>query len=389
MQPVNKNSAEAFAAIAVRLAERSSLKKISFSSPDVRSLGNVSARPVDVRGERMLCFEFRLSEGRLRHENVKLSDCGEKMIELLSEYRRADASDASGNVSFMRSIKGKCTVIDKTGDFCEEKTNVLGNDRKINRILSGNEPFLREIGISDKNGRVYDKKQAKFRQISRFCELLGDIASLLPSDRTVYVYDLCCGKSYLGFAVRHYLREIRGFDTEFVCVDLKQSVIDDCAAIANRLGYTDMHFICGDIAKLIPEHSPDLVLSLHACDIATDIVLHFAVQHGAKLIMSTPCCHHELVGLLDVPELAFVSDYPILKQKLADALTDALRVKRLAAAGYKAEAVELTDPEDTPKNVLIRAVKRHSVDARASREAKQAFDAAKDFLNIKNRSHIE
>ncbi len=389
MQSVEKNSAENFAATVCRLADRASLKKLSFSSPDDRSLGNVSARLITVRGERTLCFEYRLSEGRLRHENISLAECPEKIADLLSKYRRADASDETGYVSFMRSSKGKCTVIDKIGDFCENKAHVLGNDRKINRILTGAEPFLREIGISDKNGRVYDKKQAKFRQISRFCELLGDIAAKLPRDRTVYVYDLCCGKSYLGFAVRHYLREVRELDTEFLCVDLKQSVIDDCAAIADRLGYTDMKFLCGDIARLTPEHTPDLVLSLHACDIATDLVLHFAVEHGAKLIMSTPCCHHELVRLIDSPELAFVADYPILKQKLADALTDALRVKRLAAAGYKAEAVELTDPEDTPKNVLIRAVKRSTPNPDAERRAKEAFDAAIEFLNIKNRSHVE
>jgi len=153
-----------------------------------------------------------------------------------------------------------------------------------------------------------------------------------------------------------------------VCIDLKQSVIDDCAAVANKLGYNGMHFICADISKYVPENKPDLVVSLHACDTATDVVLDFAAKWRADVILSTPCCHHELNRTMKCSDLDFIAEHSILKQKFCDAATDSLRLLRLNASGYSTDAIELIDPEETPKNVLIRAVRRKNFDFK-SKEA--------------------
>ena len=231
-------------------------------------------------------------------------------------------------------------------------------DREKNRILKGDEPFLISLGISDKNGRVHDKKQPKFRQINKFLEYLEDVYRELDEKKELVIYDLCCGKSYLSFAVYHYLTVIKQRKVYLLGIDLKKDVMDFCNAKAIELGFSDMHFITDDITNTPKNATPDMVISLHACDIATDIVLNTAVDLGARVILSTPCCHRELSTKISAPELKFVTKYPKLRRSLCDSLTDALRLARLEVFGYEVNATELVDPDDTPKNTLIRAVKR-------------------------------
>jgi SAM-dependent methyltransferase len=182
----------------------------------------------------------------------------------------------------------------------------------------------------------------------------------LRSEGDLLIYDLCCGKSYLSFAVYHYFTVIKQRNVYMLGIDLKKDVIDFCSSKAEELGYSGLRFITDDITNTPKDTAPDMVISLHACDIATDIVLGTAAQLGAKVILSTPCCHRELSTKINAKELSFVTDYPKLKRTLCDALTDALRLKRLEALGYEVNATELVDPEDTPKNTLIRAVKRNT-----------------------------
>ncbi len=161
-------------------------------------------------------------------------------------------------------------------------------------------------------------------------------------------------------------------------VDLKSDVISYCADAAEKLGLGDLHFICGDIADFDPMADVDLVISLHACDIATDIVLAYAVKHKAKLILSTPCCHHEMFHQLGDTPLSPIMKHSILKQKFADALTDSMRTLMLEARGYKAEAIELIDPDETPKNVMIRAV----YTGRESKEAAEEYRKTAEFFGV-------
>jgi SAM-dependent methyltransferase len=239
-------------------------------------------------------------------------------------------------------------------------------DREKKHILTGQEPFLTALGISDKNGRVHDKRQAKFRQINRFLEHVESIYTALPSEGVLTVYDLCCGKSYLSFAVYYYLTAVKGRALRMTGVDLKQDVVDDCNKIAATCGFTGMTFLSGDVRTAVPHGKPDMVISLHACDIATDIVLDRAMALHADVILSTPCCHRYLSNRLFCGPLDFVAKHPQLRGKLCEALTDGLRLLRLDMNGYDVMATELTDPENTPKNTLLRAVRRRSFDASSS-----------------------
>lgn len=313
----------------------------------------------DISGKRVLQFEYFLTEGRLCHENADERRSEEILRELVATgAKQIDVNCADLTGIFMVSKKGKVSYVRRKKATESESLGCGTNDRKKDHVFSGCKKFLIELGISDKNGRVHDKRQSKFRQINRFCESVGDIVKYLPRNREVNIADLCCGKSYLSFAVYDYLTRIIGMKVNMVCVDLKKSVIDFCAATAEKLGFFGMHFICDDIWRFNPPKDLDLVISLHACDTATDAVLDFAVTHGAKVVLSTPCCQHEMFSLMDQKELDFIAKHSILKQKFCSVATDALRCARLEACGYKVAAVELIDPDETPKNVLIRAVLR-------------------------------
>lgn len=182
------------------------------------------------------------------------------------------------------------------------------------------------MGVSDANGRVHDKKQPKFRQINRFLELIRDTESALPATGCLHICDLCCGKSYLSFAVYHYFTAIRHREVHMVGVDMKADVMDACNDIARDLGMTGLSFLCADISLYESDEPVDMVISLHACDTATDLVLGKAIEWKAKVVLSTPCCHHELNRTLNCPELEFIARHSLLRQKLCDAATDALRL---------------------------------------------------------------
>ena len=204
---------------------------------------------------------------------------------------------------------------------------------------------------------------------------------MLPSidNEKVVIYDLCCGKSYLSFAVYHYFKNILGREVYMLCVDLKADVMAFCSSTALKLGYDGMHFRAADITKLECDTPPDLVLSLHACDTATDLVLENAVRLGAKVILSTPCCHRDLSRRINCEPLSFATKHSILKSKLCDALTDSMRLVYLESEGYRVDACELVDPEDTPKNVILRAIKK----ANYSKESSEAKNKLSEYQSIK------
>ena len=226
---------------------------------------------------------------------------------------------------------------------------------------------------------MHDKRQGKFRQINRFLENLSDIYPLFPAEKKLTVYDLCCGKSYLSFAVYYYLTAIKGREVELIGIDLKGDVIEWCERTKSALGFDGMHFFCDDIRNTPKDKSVDMVISLHACDVATDIVLENAVRLGAPIILSTPCCHRYLSERINSVPLRFVTKYPHLKNKICDALTDALRAAKLEACGYSVTVLELTDPENTPKNTLIRAIKKESQKDSANIKFSE-YDEALRFL---------
>lgn len=348
-----------FSKIISKSLENGTIKALTFSKLPAGEVLKIKGTSKIINGEYILQLEYFLTEGRVTHKNVNSDGIENAVFEIISlGSKQADLNTSAGTAMLMVSKKGKITLISKI-DLSQNSSELqMANDREKNYIFDGSEAFMVYLGISDKNGRVHDKKQAKFRQINRFAEQVRDIIKYLPQKDKLYVADLCCGKSYLSFALYHYLTGTLNREVELTCMDLKESVITYCSKVADDLNYKGMKFICGDITKYKPENPIHLVVSLHACDIATDIVLDCAIANRSKVILSTPCCQHEMFNIMNSPELEFLAKHSMLKQKLCSAATDALRLARLEAAGYRTDAIELIDPEDTPKNILLRGIRR-------------------------------
>ncbi|MBR4206715.1 MAG: SAM-dependent methyltransferase [Clostridia bacterium] len=377
-----------FAELLAASAAGGGLYNVTFHAPAGGDVLKIRGTLREIGGARVVQLESFLTEGRVSQKNVAPDGLEAAVREAMTVFRKADLLDAGGSASLMISKKGALSLV-KKGKIGMAPVNPAairsapqGNDRKKRRLLAGDEKFLIPLGISDKSGRVHDAMQSKFRQIERFSEYVAEAEKKLGGDGTLYVCDLCCGKSYLSFAAYHVLTAVCGREVEMVCVDLKESVMNECAEIARACGFGGMRFIAGNVADFKPEREPDLVISLHACDTATDLVLDLAAAHGAKIILATPCCQRDLAARLDCGALDFIADRPILKQKFCAAATDALRLLKLEAQGYKTDATELIDPEDTPKNVMLRAVRREDFDP-ASEDAKrrrEKYESAYRFL---------
>ena len=348
---------EAFAALIQKSATAGTMRNIVFHSPRAGDVLKAKGTLRYIAGENVVQIESSLTEGRVAQKNVKLASLSEETGILLDVFSKADLNDEYGSASLMISKKGAVTLLKKgkIGEGEAKATSEQSNDREKKHLLDGSEPFLVSLGVSDENGRVHDKRQAKFRQICRFAEYICDAEKKLKKDGVLYVCDLCCGKSYLSFACYHVLTDICGRAVKMACVDLKTSVMEYCSGIAKSTHMDGMKFYAMDINDFVPEEKPDLVISLHACDTATDIVLDFAARYRADMILSTPCCHHQMNREMNCPTLDFIGSRPILRQKLCDAATDALRLLKLESEGYKTDATELIDPEETPKNVMLRA----------------------------------
>ena len=394
--------AAVLASLITDCASEQILSKAVFSKSHDKTVSRVTLTLKRVKGEVMLQQEtLRVADVadtevngkkpvQASHENITLSDAPTILSALVHEFDQINLMTTAGNCELRRAKSGKETLLGATplqkalngGGNTPKKITVGGNDKIKRRILSGAEPFLAELGVSDQNGRVHDKKQAKYRQINRFLELIRDVESQLPAEGTLNIADLCCGKSYLSFAVYHYFTAIKGRTVRMAGVDMKAEVMSECDAIARNLGMEGLSFVCGDVTQYeFPEGAQvHMVISLHACDIATDIVLDKATEWGAKVILSTPCCHHDLNRRLNSPALSFVAEHSMLRQKLCDAATDALRLKKLEANGYDVTALELIDPEETPKNIMLRGIRKYSPDSARCKKAAEEYAAAYEFL---------
>ena len=391
---MTENKRETFAELVALAAEKELLRRFVLSRPASAPLPKkVSARLTLRRGRKILYFEESYPDGRVRQFALSQEEIAETLPKMMENYLQADLSTPLGDAVLLRSKRGTETLRGETNlrralernDTSPLLSTLTALAYEPRRILSGSEPFLRALGVSDDRGRVHDKRQPKFRQINRFLELVADVFDRLPKgDEPLLVYDLCCGKSYLSFALYYYLTAVRNRKVEMLCVDLKADVIAFCEGVARDAGFLaldggyGMVFRASDIRRLPRERRPHLVVSLHACDTATDVVLDAAADLRASVILSTPCCHRYLDRKIVAPELAFVTKHPKLRGKMAEALTDGLRCLRLEAAGYDVTAAELVDPDDTPKNTVLRAILRP--DPVKMRAASAAYEAAKRFL---------
>ena len=363
------------------------LKKAVFSKPDQKEICRTTLTARTIGGKAVLQAESLCSDHKALHENIALENSA-RLASLASTFSQINLITSVGECELRRSKGGKVTLLggEKLARAMESAEpsvpGAMGNNREKAHILKGDEPFLRLLDVSDETGRIRDKKQSKFRQINRFLELIRDCLGHLPSEGTLRICDLCCGKSYLSFAAYHYFANVLGRSVCMTGVDLKPDVVEYCNSVAQKLGFNGLEFICGDVGKYDTEDHVHLVISLHACDIATDLVLNRAVAWGTDVILSTPCCHHEMNHTLNCEALSFIADHSMLRQKLCDAATDALRLKRLEANGYAVCTMELIDPEETPKNIMLRALKKRGFDLN-SKEAmryREEYLAAPRFL---------
>ena len=339
--------------------KKSLLKKAILSKPIDKSIQKTVLTRRTISKKDALQAETFHKDNKATHKNLFLDELNEhSLCELLIQFKQINLITALGECELRTSSSGNVALIgDKklervldTADLSIESIalEALSNNREKKRILDGSEPFLKLLGVSDENGRIFDKKQSKFKQINRFLEIIRDCEDKLPND-SIRICDLCCGKSYLSFAAYHYFANVRKMKVSMTGIDLKKDVIEECSKIAKTLSFDGLEFICQDINEYFTDDKPSLVISLHACDIATDIVLNKAAEWKADVILSTPCCHHELNHSINCPELDFITRHSMLRQKLCDAATDALRLLRLESQGYATSTIELIDPRISTK----------------------------------------
>lgn len=366
--------------------EGRTLKKIVLSKSSNKAVDRAVAKLVKIKDETMLQTEVLFTAGGAKHINIPLENAPEYIAkEFAANYGQINVVDIGGIAEGKIGKGGNIVFINKIKK-AEGAVEVLSQNREKDYILSPNTKFdfLVELGIQDSSGRIHDKKQSKFRQINKFLEIIKDTLKYLPDDNIV-IWDLCCGKSYLSFAAYYYFKNILGKNIKIYGVDLKKDVIEYCSSVAKRVSFDGLVFFHGDINEVALPAKPHMVMSLHACDIATDIVLNKAVIDKAPVILSTPCCQHELAGQIKTQNLSFITDYPILKQKLSSLMTDALRCQGLKACGYSVTCLEFIDPEETPKNTMIKAVKTSSGDQREKEEyirLCEEYNATQHFKNV-------
>lgn len=315
----------------------------------------------------------KYTDKQVFHENIKSQDLCDKCVSLVGDkYRQVNGFAKGEEHIILISKKGKCNYQVKkiAADKIVANAPMNANDhnRKKNYILNEGmtiEPLV-DMGVFTKDGKVVNSKYDKYKQINRFIEIIDDEVSRLNVD-TLNVIDFGCGKSYLTFVVYYYLAEIRNIKVNMIGLDLKADVIEKCNKAAKKYGYENLHFEMGDINGYKTPFEVDMVITLHACDTATDYALFNAIQWNARMIFSVPCCQHELNGQMNTQNVALISRYGIIKERFAALATDAIRANLLEYSGYKTQILEFIDLENTPKNLLIRAVRR-TVTPKNSRE---------------------
>ena len=354
---------------ALELFLNESLERVLMSNPaDSGKISRSRIRPLLMKGR--LVFQAEEQAGKQAfHRNLDKDEAADYVTGLLEgSFRQAEITSGLGKALILVSKKGKVTV--KVKRYPESvriqpagepgSPGPLSHNRKKHYILEEGipVPFLVDLGVMTKEGRVVNSRYDKYRQINRFLEFIEDILPNLDQDRESTIIDFGCGKSYLTFAMYYYLKELKGYPVRIIGLDLKEDVIEHCSRLGRQYGYDGLSFCHGDIASFEGAEKVDMVVTLHACDLATDYALEKAVNWGARVILSVPCCQHELNGQMENSLLRPVLQYGLIKERMAALYTDAIRAQVLEYRGYRTQILEFIDMEHTPKNILIRAVRQ-------------------------------
>lgn len=347
---------------------RNLLEIIISNSSNKEKMSKIKIRPILLKEE--LYFQREIFIGKqVFHENLTKNDLIEKCKEWFGQaikdkdmvtFKQAQIQTNTKLIHILVSKKGKATIknINKAVES-EILVNRLEHNRKKDYILEEGirVPFLIDLGVMSMEGKIIRSKYDKFKQINRFLEYVEDILPSLDRNRELTIIDFGCGKSYLTFAMYYYLKELKGYEIHIIGLDLKKEVIENCNELSRKYGYDGLEFLVGDIATFKEVNSVDMVVTLHACDTATDYALYKAIRWGAKVILSVPCCQHELNHQIECEQLDTILKYGLIKERTAALFTDALRANLLEVMGYKTQILEFIDMEHTPKNILIRGVK--------------------------------
>ena len=326
--------------------------------------GKLQVRPVPVKGE--IQYQVTSIQGtKAIHANYEK----EALISYLTEqmeknFRQMQLEGRNVQGRVLVSKKGKMDIKAREikGKGKEDFAPMLSHNRTKKYLLKEGVPvpWLIDLGVMTPEGKIKNSRYDKFKQLNRYLEFIQDILPKLPKGREIRIIDFGCGKSYLTFAMYYYLRELKHYDIRVTGLDLKADVIEKCQRLADQYGYDRLKFQQGDIASYEGADQGDMVVTLHACDTATDFALAKAVKWGASVILSVPCCQHELNRQVENETLAPILEYGILKERFAALLTDGLRAQMLKSAGYDTQILEFISMEHTPKNLLIRAVKNEN-----------------------------
>lgn len=356
---------QTFSEIVTNAVQQDSLLKVVFSKPVRKSpdqASRVDVRPVTIGGEIMFQFASRIGRQE-HHDNLSGDAVRERILKLAGNTFRDIRLETDTHIWVARySKKGACSLGRELRSTSPVNPSRTEHDRQRCYILPDGVPcpFLTETGIMTADGRVKAKHFRKFRQINRYLEFVRDILHELPETGELSIVDFGCGKSYLTFAVHHYLTQILHREVDIVGLDQRQDVVDTCTGIADRLMLQGIRFQVGDIAGYQPDRHVHLAVSLHACDTATDDALASAVSWNADVVFAVPCCQHELAAVLSTSAAPVLCEQGILRERFAAMATDAVRAKLMTCMGYSTQIIEFIDMEHTPKNLLIRAVRRTS-----------------------------
>lgn len=339
----------------------------------------IKLRPVAIKNTFLIQVTEYIGK-QVIHDNKTLEAIKEYIyVSLRDNFKQANIRTEEYTYNILISKKGQVTV--KKKKEIEKKKPVLIHNRVKKYLLQEGKPvdFLVYLGVMNSEGFVVKSKYDKFRQINRFLEFVEDIVDKLPKNKVINIIDFGCGKSYLTFAIYYYLKKEKNLDVNIVGLDLKSDVIKHCNQIATDLKYDGLEFLEGDIAQYKGKDDVDMVVTLHACDTATDYAIAKAIDWNAKVVLSVPCCQHELNNQIQNEVLSPIFKYGILKEKMAALITDGIRAGVLEEHGYDTQILEFIDMEHTPKNLMIRAVKKKNV----SYAKNQKLDNLIKELNVK------
>ena len=336
------------------------LERLIISNPKNKDIEykKIVVRPVLIKNEVLYQFE-KYTEKQVFHSNETLDECQNSVIRFMEDFRQCDAFTKKKNYVVKISKKGKVFVSSKVNTSI---SSVIKEHNRTKNYLIPDGTFIEplyDLGIFTKEGKVVSSMYDKYKQINRFIEMIDDAIS--EDIKHLNIIDFGCGKSYLTFILYYYLVYIKKLSVYMVGLDLKADVIKNCNEVAKKYGYDNLEFKIGDINGYKSDVPIDMVISLHACDTATDYALYNAIKWNAKMIFSVPCCQHEINGQIQSDNFGIFTKYGLLKERMAALMTDQIRANLLESESYKVQVLEFIDMAHSPKNILLRCIKSDKI----------------------------